>query len=273
MRPLLVLGRGALGASLAAALGISQAAGRAGPEEIAARLESGGAGITFLALPDQVLGQRAAALSAIRPRPDRAFVHLSGGQGLSVLAPLAAAGHRIGSFHPLQAFAQARPPEAFLGITVAVDAGDSELLSDLGAVAASLGASARRVTDEQRLLYHAAAVLASGDLVALAAAAGRVLEGIGWPPEAAMGALLPLMRGALLGLEEVGLPGALTGPIRRQDVTTLRGHLSALAEAGQDRALRIYRELGLEATGLVRRMGADGDSVHEMEAILLEVQA
>ncbi|MGH7862536.1 MAG: hypothetical protein ACRENM_05845, partial [Candidatus Dormibacteraceae bacterium] len=70
MRPLLVLGRGALGASLAAALGIPQAAGRAGAEEIAAQLQSGGAGITFLALPDQVLRQRAADLSAIRPHPD-----------------------------------------------------------------------------------------------------------------------------------------------------------------------------------------------------------
>jgi predicted short-subunit dehydrogenase-like oxidoreductase (DUF2520 family) len=81
-----------------------------------------------------------------------------------------------------------------------------------------------------------------------------VAEGLaikaGVPPAEARALYLPLMQGTAANLK-LGPASALTGPVRRGDVATVRRHLAALAPG--DRAL--YRALGLVALGLAREAG------------------
>lgn len=226
---------------------------------------SGDPALVFLAVPDQHLPELGRQIAGRIPTgAGSAFVHLSGALPLAVLDPIAAYGHPIGSFHPLQSFAAERSPDSFSGILVAVDATTPELNATLAGLARSLGGRPRRVKDPQRDLYHAAATIAASDLVGLAAQAARVLEAAGWTRDQALTDLLPLMCGVLANLAEIGLPGALTGPIRRGDPATVGAHLRALAaapsrNANSDGRLpeRVYRILGFAALELAIESGLE----------------
>lgn len=266
-----VVGRGALGRSLASALSAEMVAGRdplppGWPDRDQPQ-------IILMALPDGAIAEVAEYMAHLPPATGTAFAHLSGALGLDALRPLAAAGFEVGSIHPLQTFPGWRPPTAFRGIRFAVDSSSETLLERLEILARQLGGLPIRVRDGERALYHAAAVLASNDVVALAALASSVLAVLGWTAEDALQGLLPLMRGAIESLEQRGLPGALSGPVRRGDVTAVRRHLDALALAGARSALKTYRDLGLSALELSRELGLDMDRACELELQLTGVQA
>ncbi|MEI6624592.1 MAG: DUF2520 domain-containing protein, partial [Actinomycetes bacterium] len=84
----------------------------------------------------------------------------------------------------------------------------------------------------------------------------------------AMRALAPLIRGTANNIVELGTTRALTGPIVRGDVDTVRANMEALRGAPDDR-LTIYRMLGRRTLAIARRRGAlDADQVAELERLL-----
>jgi predicted short-subunit dehydrogenase-like oxidoreductase (DUF2520 family) len=207
-------------------------------------------GIVFIAVPDGAV--TAVAIQIARsPMPSgMCFVHVSGSLGLDALAALA--DHAVGSFHPLQSFPAPRPPEAFHGITVAVDASTTGLERRLAQLARDIGARPRHVGDEERVLYHAAAVFASNYVVAVIAEAVKVLGKAGWSRDEAERALLPLVEGVVASVRSAGVTKALTGPIRRGDLETVRSHMEALGEEGD-----LYRMLGLVALEIATEAGLE----------------
>jgi predicted short-subunit dehydrogenase-like oxidoreductase (DUF2520 family) len=195
-----------------------------------------------------------------------AVVHTSGALGLAALGPARDAGHPTGSFHPFQSFPVVRPPSAFTGSLVALDSSDDELAGRLFQLALDIGGRPRRVPDEQRALYHAAAVLSSNLLLGLVGTAAGVLESQGWSEEEALAALVPLMGGVLTNIAAEGLGGALIGPIRRGDPATVRRHLAALDGKGLEEAARVYRILGTATLELALATGLDpasGEQIRE----------
>jgi predicted short-subunit dehydrogenase-like oxidoreductase (DUF2520 family) len=185
------------------------------------------------------------------------FVHLSGALGLDALERLRAR-HAIGSFHPLQSFPAPRPPDSFRGITVGIDASTPTLRRRLERLAREIGASPLGVSDNQRPLYHAAAVFASNYVIAVVAEGVRLLEAIGWSRGKAERALLPLVEGVVANLRKGGTVGALTGPIRRGDAETVRRHLGALDGLRNELgAGDIYRMLGQIALEVAREAGLE----------------
>ena len=201
-----------------------------------------------------------------------AFAHCSGALGLSALRPLGDR-HDIGSFHPLQSFPQPRPPEAFRGSLVAIDASAPALRRGLERLARDLGAKPRSVEDADRVVYHAAAVFASNYLVALAGEAVELLGTIGWSESEAVAGLVPLMRGALDEVARRGPTAALTGPIRRGDVETVTRHLEALAalDSGLPHGPRktdVYRMLGQIALEIAARAGLEPAAVESVNRAL-----
>jgi len=242
-RLLTVAGRGNLGRSLARAL-----RARLVPARTGFRLPRDG-GVLFLAVPDRAVGEMAARIAAMEVPRELAVVHLSGALGLDVLAPLRP--HAVGSFHPLQSFPAPREPAAFRGITIAVDASTPALSRRLFALARRLGARPKQVGDEQRAVYHAAAVYASNFVDVVVAEGVRLLVGMGWSEKEAIQALLPLAEGSLRNIRERGPAGALTGPIRRGDAETVERHLRSLDRPD------LYRMLGLVALEIAQQAGLD----------------
>jgi len=108
-------------------------------------------GIVFLAVPDQAIAEVAATIARLEPSGRLSFVHLSGALGLDALSALHQ--YPVGSFHPLQSFPAPRNPEAFRGITVAVDASTQALIDWYGTFRGRLG-----TTIGSFLLYATAGV-------------------------------------------------------------------------------------------------------------------
>ena len=94
-----------------------------------------------------------------------------------------------------------------------------------------------------KMLYHAAAVVASNYLVTLMDLAFGLVEPAGIARSEALKAMAPLIHGTLANIEKVGIPEALTGPIARGDSQIVARHLEQI----QDRApglLELYKTLG-----------------------------
>ncbi len=200
--------------------------------------------ILFLAVPDGAVSSYAAELARMRIPQRASVVHVSGSLGMDALEPLRPL-NAIGSFHPLQSFPAPRKPNAFRGITVAVDASTPSLRRRLAILARDIGARPRHVDDGQRAVYHAAAVFASNYVIAVVREGIRLLEASGWPRAEAERALIPLVEGVVMNLRQRGVVKALTGPIRRGDVDTVDRQLRALEGLlGMSQEVAVYRMLG-----------------------------
>lgn len=229
-----------------------------GPARYRFGLERPAPGTTavFLTVPDDVLPEMAHALAGQGPAPEGCVAfHCSGVLPGDVLAPLHVGGYSVGSLHPLQALAHpitgaARLPGSWFAVS-----GEPEAVAVARRLVAELDGTSLRIPVARRPLYHAAAVVASNYLPVLLALAARLLVHAGVPEEDAVPALIPLMRGTVENIDEMGLAPALTGPISRGDVETVRLHLRRLPE----REARLYRELGREAVELAEARGLDAD--------------
>jgi predicted short-subunit dehydrogenase-like oxidoreductase (DUF2520 family) len=224
------------------------------------------ADLVLLTVPDDVLPSLARDLAAAGAwRAGQFVVHASGASPASVLQPAADEGAIIGSFHPVAAFAN---PDAMLplGITFGVEAPEP-LQSVLISMAQALGGHALAITADQKMLYHAAAVIASNYTVTLAAMAAQLFAQLGAAPPDALRTLLPLMRTTLDNLEHLGVPNALTGPLVRGDVGTVARHLHALDRTAPHVAT-FYRCLGQATLPLAQQRGADSTSTGTLQDLL-----
>lgn len=172
------------------------------------------------------------------------WIHCSGSLGSQVLRVAEDAPVKCLSIHPLQSFANV--PEAInliegthFGIEGEADEIAERIVRDLGGIP-------HRLKTANKSSYHAGAVVASNYLVVLASLAVKLFAQAGIGSKEALQSLIPLMKGTLHNLEEVGIPQALTGPIVRGDSAVVRGHLQQLLP--QQAAL--YRLLGKEALEL-----------------------
>lgn len=197
--------------------------------------------LVFLTVPDAIIGSLADSLPW---QPRHLVVHCSGALSLDALSTAAAAGAEIGTFHPIQSFPTRRPePERFTNIYCGIEATGS-LESLLEHIARALGAHSLSLAGVDRSLYHAAAVFASNDVIALMSAASRTWALAGLAPDIARVALAPLLTATAANIAALDLASALTGPLARGDAGTIRGHLEALS--GEPELRDLYRRLGVE---------------------------
>ncbi len=226
--------------------------------------------LVLVATPDDavaVVAERLARLGGgLAVGAGQVVLHLSGVLDRRALAPLEGTGAGLGSFHPLQTVADPlSAPERLRGAFAAIE-GDPRALEAGRALAAALGMEPVTVAPGGKALYHAGAVVAANYVVALAGVAARLAREAGVPPERAGRIYLPLLAGAVENVARLGPAEALTGPVRRGDLSTIRAHLAALAPG--DRAL--YRALGRAALELAREAGLAEPAARAVAALLEE---
>ncbi len=196
-------------------------------------------------------------------------LHTWGGMGPEALAPLASAGVSCGAIHPLQTFATPEQGLSLLpGATFAID-GDPPALAWAERIARLLGGETLRIPPERRPLYHAAAVMASNYVVALMDAAAILMSAAGVDEKKALRALGPLAEASLANVRGLGPVEALTGPVQRGDLVTLRGHLRSLGAAPAT-VHALYRSAGLHALDIAVRRGLEPERARLIEKLLRE---
>lgn len=91
-----------------------------------------------------------------------------------------------------------------------------------------LGNDCVLLSTENKTKYHAAAVFASNLVNGLYGSAVSLLEDCGFEEKQAEQALVPLFMGNASHIAEDGPVAGLTGPIERNDTTTVKKHLNVL---------------------------------------------
>jgi predicted short-subunit dehydrogenase-like oxidoreductase (DUF2520 family) len=208
--------------------------------------------LTVVAVPDDLIESSVRSLvDAGAVPPGQWIAHLSGATPLAALDAARDAGARRLGVHPLQTFPDVDAAvDRIPGCTVAVGADDEEGFFVAERLAEDLGGRPFRLPDDQRAMYHAAAVFASNYLVAATGVAEILLGTAGVPDP--LGALAPLQRATLANLERTGPVDALTGPAVRGDVGTIERNLEALS-AVAPWAVDAYVEMARVALDLAVR--------------------
>ncbi|GMA56901.1 hypothetical protein GCM10025858_14040 [Alicyclobacillus sacchari] len=211
------------------------------------------ADVIWVTVPDREISNVAARLCELDMiRPGQMIIHTSGALASTALAVAADRGARVGSVHPLQTFADhADGAKALTGIAIAVE-GHPDVVQAAFAWARHWGGHPFLLAAQDKVAYHAAAVLASNALVALLATAARLA-----PLPDGVRSLLPLVRGTIENVDRLGIPQALTGPIERGDVSTVAKHLAALVSDPQAHA--VYLALARATVPIAHAKGGIGD--------------
>jgi predicted short-subunit dehydrogenase-like oxidoreductase (DUF2520 family) len=229
--------------------------------------------LLLLTVPDDMLGNVVDMLSASGAiREGQYVVHSSGRHGLAVLAPAVAVGARPVALHPAMTFTGSGLDIPRLqGCVFGVTAEDGER-AFAEALVDDLGGRPMWVPEDRRTLYHAALAHGANHLVTLVTEAMEMLGAAGGDDPA--GTLRPLLEAALDNALNYG-DAALTGPIVRGDVNTVRAHLAditerapqtlpsyvAMARATLDRALADGRLLPIRAARISELLDA-ADPAH-----------
>ncbi|MBI3040827.1 MAG: DUF2520 domain-containing protein [Chloroflexi bacterium] len=221
--------------------------------------------LIFITTPDDTI---APVASSIKWHRGQSVVHCSGADSTDILEPARKLGARVGAFHPLQTFASAEQAiDNIAGSTFAIEA-EEPLLGTLKEMARALEGHWIGLKASDKVLYHAAAVIACNYIVTLIKLATDLWQTFNVPRSQATKALMPLLRGTLNNIDNVGIPQCLTGPIARGDSGTIKKHLNALQKVAPA-LLSTYRELGLQTIPVALAKGRIGQQqAEELETIL-----
>jgi predicted short-subunit dehydrogenase-like oxidoreductase (DUF2520 family) len=184
--------------------------------------------------------------------------HTSGSLSSEVLSVLAAGGHATGSMHPLVSVSDAAAgADNFANAFFCIE-GTEAAQDTARSIAEALGGRTFSIEPEQKSLYHAAAVVASGHLVAVIDISTAMLAKCGIENTAAQEILFPLISTTLRNLQTNAPEVALTGSFARTDVAAIRRHIASIEAAAMDPVvLDIYLSLGERSLSLAESKGAD----------------
>ena len=198
--------------------------------------------LLLLTVPDDMLHNVVSMLAASGAiRPGQYVAHTSGRHGLAVLRPAADLGAHVLAVHPAMTFTgTALDLPRLAGCAFGVTADEPEAVAMAEVLVSDLRGRLVRVPEDRRTLYHAGLAHGANHLVTLVSQAMGLLRESGATDPAAT--LRPLLSAALDNALTMG-DDALTGPIVRGDVETVRSHVEAI-RATQPGTLASYVALG-----------------------------
>ncbi len=190
------------------------------------------------------------------------IAHTAGAVSAEPLEPVREVGGLPMSWHPMQTFVGGEGTDLFNDVTFGID-GDPEAVELGERIARDLGGIPFRVPPDKRRLYHLSAVVACNLMSGLVGMAMRLLCDSGMNEAQALQTLGPLIRKTAGNIAKKGLPDAISGPLRRGDMKTIKAHLEVL-ENYPDMGM-VYRLLSCE---LLDRLAKDQVTLDELKNIL-----
>ena len=210
------------------------------------------ADLWLLAVPDAQIGACAQDLAALaRQRGDAPALalHCSGARGADLLQALGDVGWSVASAHPVLSFASAQTAVAqFAGTPCALE-GDVTACDALRPLFTAIGGACFDVRSQDKVLYHAAAVLATNFAPVLQALAEDAWRATGMPDALVLRLRERLLRHAVDNILAMGPRQALTGPAARGDHAAIARQADVVAE-WDPQAAAAYRALSALALRL-----------------------
>ena len=221
------------------------------------------ASLTIIATPDDSIAPLAQRLATVfrfksiglarreKSTPTVAL-HTSGALSSEVLKPLRKLGFAIGSLHPLLSISDPKSGANLFSRAFFSVEGDAPAVRVARSIVRNLGGRTFSIPADAKALYHAAALTASPNIIALFDIALEMLSSCGLSRRRARQVLLPLVESTLANLKLQDPKLALTGPFKRGDAATIRKHIAAMRSADLHDALAAYALLGRRSLAMAK---------------------
>ena len=160
---------------------------------------------------------------------EKFLIHCSGSLSLNVLEKNKS-GFKIGNFHPIQTFPNITSQKNLRNIYFSIDSSDSDLENWLKKVAISFNSDVIKIPHQNKDLYHAICVLNCALLVSLIGHSSKLWSNIGINSETGIKITLPMIKTTLQSILDFGSFEALSGPLIRGDLETIKRNITVLGE-------------------------------------------
>ena len=210
----------------------------------------------FITTPDTVIGNVWDCIIKNNMSVQNKIVcHFSGALSSDVFTDSQSTGASVCSIHPMLAFSDKLTSYRIPANTFFALEGDETAVSALKSLFENLGNTVCCIDKSEKSLYHTAASVLSNELVALLDMGYSLLEQCGFSRDEAVRATQNLVLGNVKSVLENGCVNALTGPVERNDLQTVKKHVESLK--GEDR--QIYILLAKRLVNLAKAKNEDRD--------------
>ena len=221
--------------------------------------------IVFIATPDDAIREvwnRIHSLSI----ENKVICHFSGSLSSDVFSRREQTGALCCSLHPMYAFSDRFTSYEKLNTVIFSIEGDKQGIVRLRELFLPLGNSVYKIASDKKVKYHCAASMVSNMMIGLYELSIRMLEDCGLDQEQARLFVEPLVRENIENVLNTSSAEALSGPIERGDLETVKKHLMVL----RGREKRIYQDLGQIVLQIAEEKNPDRDYA-ELEELISAV--
>ncbi|MCK8061030.1 MULTISPECIES: Rossmann-like and DUF2520 domain-containing protein [unclassified Fusibacter] len=191
-----------------------------------------------LSVPDDKIAQVFSSLKL--DAATTGVIHLSGALSASVIGELNPS-IRVVGIHPIRAFASVYDDVSLFKDTYFGVEASSELFELWKAELPTIKDRMIKISEDDKAVYHAAAVMASNYIVTVLNRSIGLYQSIGFEEDKATEIAVGLAKTALMNVGSRGVRNAQTGPLFRGDVKTIEKHLKALTGKDKEFYLALAR--------------------------------
>ena len=184
--------------------------------------------IFFLSVPDGQITAVASELSKLKLSFKQSlFIHLSGAENVAVLKNLKRKEAKVASLHPMQTF-PSKKIVSLKGVHAALETDNESTYNLLLRISKDLQLIPFRIDSKNKSYYHLAGVYASNFLAGNLFLANQLLSLNKIQKEKHFDILRSTIHSTLKNIENSDPASALSGPVERGDIQTVKNHISSL---------------------------------------------
>lgn len=187
---------------------------------------------------------------------DKIICHFSGSLSSGIFSGIGVTGASCCSVHPMYAFSNKYTSYLQFNTACLSVEGQETAVQEVKGLFCGLGHKVFTINSCDKAKYHAAAVFASNYVTGAIHIAIQLLKECGFNESDARKLLAPVSLGNINSVLADGTVKALTGPVERGDISTIKKHLDVL---GDESIIKIYKELGKVLVSIAEEKNPDRD--------------
>ncbi len=208
--------------------------------------------IIFITVPDNEILNVYSSLKSYSLK-DKIICHTSGCLSSHIFSDIDDLGAYSYSIHPMFPISQKKESYKYLKDAVFTIEGHSKYLDFMTNLFSSTGVKIIPIESKNKSLYHLASVTVSNLFLALLNRSCSYLKRCGFNETDALNTLYPLIKNNIENALNTGLTNALTGPIERGDINTIKKHITIMPKEHKV----VYCELSKELISIAKTKNRD----------------
>ncbi len=225
--------------------------------------------IIFLTVPDGQIKKTAELISTKKLKFNlMLIVHFSGAESSAILKSLQIKGAAAASFHIMQTFPTKRKT-LIKNTFAAVETGNSTAEKFLFNMAKKLSLYPFSLKEDEKTIYHLAGVFISNFLISNFYSAEKAFSNLINKVDF-FSLFNPIFNSTIINIKNLGTVEALSGPVERGDLETIKNHISSIKKLKDKLLLRNYLTQSLVLLEVVKKRNSElNEGQKKLEKLLL----